>query len=276
MFLAMFASKMNPRSAVLSYVRIVHSHNHLSRHKWLVICIVLLLSGQGTATSVIVIEVQGGILYLATDSLVKNGDNSNTRLACKIYRSGDMYWAAAGTTEYGYTNFSVPAIIASIGNYGSLDSKMTRFIEAATTPMEKSIADSKPRNRKLYARLAAGKTSPLQIVFLSLEEGKPSYREVTFVPKMVRGRIKVTAQPFIRTEPTPQNPIMVGGLGIYETAFSYLVKHANSFPRDPIGIIEGAVTAQSDATPKLVSAPASIVRLDRTGFRWEQQGMCKQ
>jgi hypothetical protein len=84
MFLAMFASKMNPRSAVLSYVRIAHAHNHLRWHKWFTIYLVLLLGKQSVATSVIFIEVKGGVLYLATDSLDRNGDMDSTKLHSRI------------------------------------------------------------------------------------------------------------------------------------------------------------------------------------------------
>lgn len=211
---------------------------------------------------------------MAADSFYGNAFRES-QSGCKIFKRGDVYWAAATHYfEYEHTGFSLAKILASVAPQGNLAAEIDVFVKAVTAPLERAIADSRKYDPSFYAQLAAGKGSPLEIVFIAVKNGEPKYESITFIPEKLKGRISLKPRRLERTAPTPQRPIVVNGLGSYEAAFVYLQQHGIGI--DPARTITESLAREATADPTRVGPPFSIIRLDSKGAQWLTQGECKQ
>jgi hypothetical protein len=184
---------MTPLFPFLCDAGIVSSHYHLRGKKWRLILVLLMLAQPGLGTSILIVYSYNKVIYLAADSLQRDARTGRSWNICKIHESRDMYWAAASDFyNYGRTGFDLKMIVESIGSEGPIISKMERFIKSVTRPLERAMADSKRFDPKTYAKFEGATRTPLQIVFLAIESGEPTFAITTFRPHKVKGRITLT------------------------------------------------------------------------------------
>jgi hypothetical protein len=270
----MFATEMKPHLSVLRNVGIIAPHNHRRGKKWWVIWMLLILATHSSGTSVIIAYSFDNVVFLAADSLQADAITGNTRLICKVKKSNDMYWAAATDyLTYGNTGFDLSAIVESIGAEGTINSKMARFIKAVTYPLQRAMEDSKKRSPKVYAKMNLSKATPLQIVFVAIEDGKPTFAITTFLPHLVRGRITLSPEPYSRSALTPTQGLSITGLGSYTLVLDYLKTRAPEMSIDPVSTIRNAM--RLEVAGGRVSEPFSILRFDSNGPIWADHGECK-
>ena len=270
-FTAEVASQIN-QIPVLRDVRIIKSDKHLCWKKRWLIWVLLAFTQPSSGTSVIVFYTSN-VIYLAADSMETNQETGTTRKLCKFVQSGNMYWAAATDFyTYPYTGFDLPNIVASVGDEGSVGSKMDQFIEAVSDPLKKAIIDSKRLRPEICAKYAAGKRSPLQMVLVGTERGKPTFTLVGFMAHTVKGRLVLTTERSNPVNLTARQPFSVTGMGVYELALDYFKAHVSASGVDPVAAIKEAM--KLEVATGVVGAPFSILRFDAAGPKWIEKGKC--
>jgi hypothetical protein len=214
------------------------------------------------------------VIYLAADSLQRDARTGRSWNICKIHESRDMYWAAASDFyNYGRTGFDLKMIVESIGSEGPIISKMERFIKSVTRPLERTMADSKRFDPKTYAKFEVATRTPLQIVFIAIESGEPTFAITTFRPHKVKGRITLTPERYSRSPLTPVQSTNITGLGSYELALGYFQAHQTEIFATPVTTIQKGM--RLEVVSGYVGEPFSILRFDANGPIWAAKGECK-
>ncbi len=270
---------MNPRLRNVRATISEHDH-HLRWQKLITAALVfLLLTNNSFATTVIVIEAPGGIVYLSSDSLVVEAQTQQAGTGCKIYKTGEMYWAASSNfMAYGYTGFFVGKIVASVGSHGTVEAKMERFIKAVVPPLQQAIADSKNRDPAAYSKYVLSGPVQLQIVFIQRESKGPAWAFGSFTWHKAKGNIVVIPERVKHAVPTKEKPYVLSALGVYDAALGYLADQhfrPGSKIADVPKLIQKAMTVQGAASPDIVGPPYSVLRFDRDGVSWLEKGKCQ-
>jgi hypothetical protein len=226
----------------------------------------------------LVIRLPDGAIYVAADSLQIDPEAGFARNYCKINKTGSMYWVAA-TNFYTHTTtgFDLESLVSSIGTDGTLLVKMERFIKIAEPAMESEVTSTQTEAPSDYASYIAGKMTPLQISFIKVERGRPVFVFTDFAISKVKGRIVARAtHPIKPPIATKKYPISMKPLGDYALALRYLKNHYDELIKTPPAVIKAAINIEERAHPERVGGPISILRVDRYGAKWIEQGKCQQ
>lgn len=238
----------------------------------LVCAIVLILTENSLATSVLVVETEDNVIFLAADALQTETLTGRTSRICKIIRlSGSTYWAAASNFYKTSAGFDVEEIVASIGTQGTVDAKMQRFVAAVKAPLTQQVALLKTVDPEEYGRYLAGTHTPLEIVFVGIENGKPKWAVTRFFVKKRGNSVIIDPRPEKR-----ESPPSATGLGFWGPAAAYVVDHSQQLYSDPLRTIKKSLDTAADSDPyKGVGAPYSVLRIAANGHTWMQQGECR-
>jgi hypothetical protein len=252
--------------------------SRVSRPLALVVAALLLLVPYSLGTSALVIKpLPGDVIYVAADSLVADSKSGFTMHFCKINKLGSMYWVAA-TRFYSHpsTGFDLKALVSSIGTDGTLVERMERFIKIAEPAMESEIASIETEAPAEYARYVAGELTPLQISFITVENGRPVFVSTDFAISKVKGQVVAKATYPIKPAPvTRKYPISLKPLGDSALAIDYLKTHQFQLIDAPHATIEHALSLEETAHPEEVGQPFSLLRLGAKGPEWMDRGECK-
>jgi hypothetical protein len=150
---------------------------------------------------------------------------------------------------------------------------MDQFIKAVKGPLTKAMVDSKRLKPEIYARYVTGKQSPLQIVFVAIEGGKPTFSLTSFLGTIIKGKPTLTINRVGPVELTFMQPFSVTGAGNYELALEYFRTHEAAFLANPIPIIQEA--AKTELSTRTVGGPFSLMQFDSAGTKWITNGECK-
>ena len=222
------------------------------------------------ATSVLVIEMKADIVYLAADGLQRQSLSGQTSPFCKIKKLGNVYWAAASNSYLNpNTGFDVEKIVASIGATGTIESMMQRFIKAVNEPLEREVAAIERNEPTEYAHYIAGTHDPLEIVFVGMEKGRPTWAVTRFFVKLDKDHIVIAPLREPRVRPGT-------GLGLWGPAGDYVIDHLADFALDPTKTINQGLQRAADADPTGVGRPFSVLRFTSSGPRWLERGECKK
>lgn len=249
----------------------------VSRLLILVVAALLLLVPYSLGTSALVIIARGDGIYVAADSLAADPQSGHETHLCKINKVGSMYWVAA-TNFYAHraTGFDLKTLVSSIGTGGTLSDRMERFIKIAEPAMESEITSIESEAPAEYTRYVTGELTPLEISFITIENGRPAFVFTDFEISKLNGRVIAKGTHPIKPLPvTKKYPVSSKGLGHYDLAIDYLRTHLSQLIRAPRATIETALNIEETAYPDQVGHPFSILRISSKGPQWIDQGECK-
>lgn len=213
-------------------------------------------------TAALVIRLPDGVIYVAADSLQVDPEAGYTRSYCKVNKLGSTYWIAS-TNFYTHvtTGFDLENLVSSVSPVGTLLARMKRFIRVAEPAMESEVASTKIEAPSDYARYVSGKLTPLQISFITVENGQPSFVFTDFKISEVKGRVLAKATyPITPPVATKKYPISIKPLGDYALAVDYLRAHYSQLIDVPSPTIREALILEERAHPDRVGGPFTILR----------------
>lgn len=241
------------------------------------ICVLALLFAQPiNCTSVAVIRTPKGVA-IAADSLAYDGGKPVTR--CKIHSVGSIVFSAAGLLENRNTGFNVEDLAkqAAIGSDGAFDAEK-RFQEIATVPFRRALTQIRRDARTYYDVEIKRGPEPLQVVFIAVEKGTPTFALAYFTVTDGRdGSVHVT----VHGTKCPGDGCPAGH-GITMLGDNEAAVHASNFPSFWIGLdnptvaIRKLVEIEIEALSKRVGPPIDILSLDTTGQNWIETEGCKK
>jgi hypothetical protein len=242
-----------------------------------IICIIILVLSPADAsgTSIIVIRSRRQ-LWLAADSKQIENTGKFARNVCKIIKQESFYWAASSPFYSDpYTGFEVEGLMKQIhADKGTLVSAMRAFIEGAKGPLVRELQSMKTDDPALYGKIVKHKQSPLEVVFVGLEESQPTIVWANFIATESRGAIVVSAIPNSPEEPSVERPFGFLGMGEFSEAERYIRANGSKLSTDTVGVIRNSMAAEEKVS-KIVGSPFTIIRLDASGVAWVDRGKCE-
>jgi hypothetical protein len=240
------------------------------RRRWILL-VVLLCPVSAFATTIVVVRTANFIL-IAADSKATWRGGTGPSTVCKIYRSGDLYFAIGGLEHDGARGFYVKDLVAD--GFKSV----SRF-EARVTAAQQEIS---PRFLVRMNRLRAEDpnsfkfemTDPgpqLSVAFAQMENGVPLFA--------VRGfeyfdapspRVEISGSDCPGTD-CPGGVTHIEYMGKQNAIKAYYASH-DVWKMDPVVLARKLVELEIQDEPSSVGPPIAILRLDSSGATWISNG----
>jgi hypothetical protein len=246
-------------------------------HPILIIPVILVLRASGTTVVVYRSPTQ---IVVAADTLllVSKGTGFERRRMCKIRSSRGLYFAAAGLTKNSRAGYSVVSLAerACAQSRNVIDAAK-RFEFFSLKPFETIARRYQRKSPEFYRVQIKEKPEPLQVVFMGIDRGVPTFALVTFTTSETKGLVSVT--PHVKVCPGVQCPTGETVTILGENVNADRATHEPSFFRevrhDPQSMLHRLVQIEATADPSRVAAPFDILTISTTGSEWNEQGYCK-
>jgi hypothetical protein len=246
---------------------------------WLASILVLLSGHDALATSVLAIRTPN-FLVVGADSLARRGNGIPLGPVCKIRQYGRFYASFAGMSNEEDTGFDVYKVAAkTITKCSTMECAAVNFGREVRTPLIEALAVSRRRDGEAYFEESFLKRAPLQVLIFGQERAATIIRMVVFNVDKTKLRMDLVVDDDGGCPGTcgPQG-IAFLGIGSYFLAKDrFQAVFRSGFGNDsPSDVVVKALTEEANADPKAVSAPFSVIVMDRTGIHWQTsyQGAC--
>ncbi len=229
--------------------------------------LVLALTQLGLGTSVLLVQTEDNSIYIGADALQTETATGKRSKICKVRKlSGNSYWAAASKFYRTDAGFSLEDIVASIGSEGTIDSKMSRFIDAVSEPLKGQVALLEAADHREYAsfivRSAARKVSPLEIAFIGFEGGKPKWALARFYVNKTQGKLALEVKREDKGKPTDMT--FAVGLGDSRSSVDYVIRDLKRFYSNETKTMLDALDGVADLDKhKTVEGPYCVLKIDK-------------
>lgn len=233
----------------------------------------------GSGTTVVVYRSRNRIVIAAdTLLLVKKADGYQRLRACKIRRSRDIYFAAAGFTKNSAAGYSAYGFAErAAGESFGVAEAAERFERLGLKPFETIVRRYKDKSPEFYRTQIKRKPEPLQVVFMGVDRGVPAFALITFTTSESRGVVSVASH--IKVCPGSECPTGETVTILGENAAADQATRELSFfretERDPPAMLHRLMVIEAAADPSRVAAPFDILTLSSRGSVWYERGYCK-
>lgn len=210
-------------------------------------------------------------IVVASDSMGFSPTMPKSLSLCKIVRANDVFIASAGFVEDRPTGFSVMSIgIKEFSRKGSILERAMIFKKAITKPFTRAVTRIKHDTPTVFAEEILGKPQSLEVVFVGIENGVPTFVFQYFSVVQESGHIFIRAA--IRRCPGDicshgSGYLLMGEIKAAETIISHGGFWTFALVRDARRIIEIEIADK----PKDVAAPIDILQISRNGTVWIQR-----
>jgi hypothetical protein len=210
--------------------------------------------------------------------LVKKANGYQRLRACKIRRSRDIYFAAAGFTKNSAAGYSAYGFAerAAGTSFGVIEAA-ERFERLSLRQFETIVRRYKGKSPEFYRTQIKRKPEPLQVVFMGIDRGVPTFALVTFTTSESGGVVSVASH--IKVCPGAECPTGETVTILGENAGADRATHERSFfreiERDPPAMLHRLVEIEAAADPARVAAPFDILTISDEGSEWYERGYCK-
>jgi hypothetical protein len=233
------------------------------------------VSLQENGTTVVAVRTPDFVI-LAADSRVLQGSAGELK-GCKIERVGNAFISHAGLFRDPSTGWDLRQDVRNAVNRGgSLRSIADRFVALTQPMLTTAVARLRTVDPKYFLQYCEGKHTP-EVVFAQMENDVPSLSLRSFLIETRDGKVTVSLDPAIDCPgncPTGMTDVTLGNHDVADKIYAATPHfwRVNGFVRG----IDKLIMSESDANPKEVFPPISILVLDKTGAHWERdhQGLC--
>jgi hypothetical protein len=210
-----------------------------------------------TATSIVAIRTDDSV-FIGADSLRTFTQRRTATRVCKIRSIGDGHFAgASGLIENQDLKFSLWEHIQAAGaGGGSLDVKLARLDKQLIGPLKTTVR----RMDLLYSRV--------EVLFVGIEKRVPRFLYRVYMPALdANGRIYINV---IRCSDCDRYRFT--SIGSKESLNKRVLSDPDFIEREPITVVREAIMLEVAAKPSVVGPPVNILRIDRKGAQWVENG----
>ena len=237
------------------------------------LCVILVtvcfLPASAFATTVIAIRTADFVI-IATDSKATYLGQSGPPTVCKIYNSGQLYFAVAGLDQDSRRGFSVKNIIAqSLVSSATFDQQVARVENAVSQSLMTELNRMQREDPGIYAFTMHSSREAVSIVLVQYQDG---------VPRLAaRGFARVAnPAPAIQVDRVTCPGDCSDGRELVSLGEKAAVE---KFMRDNAGedfdlpaLATKLIQLEIDSAPGTVGPPINEVRLDKDGVTWLSNG----
>jgi hypothetical protein len=240
-----------------------------TRRRWVLLAI--LLSPMSALATTIVVVRTAGFIVIAADSKATWRGTPGAPAVCKIYRSGDFYFAIGGLDHDGARGFYVKDLVADGAKSASLFEDRVARAQQEISP--RFLVRMNRLRAEDFDSFKIEMTDPgpqLSVAFAQMENGVPLFA--------VRGfeyfdgppaRVELSRDDCPGTDcPSGRQIEYMGKRKAIET---YSASH-DVWNMDPAVLARKFVELEIQDEPAVVGPPIAILRLDSSGATWISNG----
>jgi hypothetical protein len=210
-----------------------------------------------TATSIVAIRTDDSV-FIGADSLRTFTQGRTATRVCKIRPIGDGHFAgASGLVENQDLKFFLwEHIQAAASGGGSLDAKLARLDKRLIEPLKATVK----RMDLLFSRV--------EVLFVGIENRVPRFLYRVYMPALTaNGAIYINV-----TRCSDCHLYRFTSIGIKEALNKRLLSDPGFIEREPITVVRDAIMLEVANKPSAVGPPVNILRIDRKGAQWVENG----
>ena len=203
-----------------------------------------------------------------------NGDGGEAANGCKILSSNGVYFGIAriwGSPAQGFTVASFAA--EALHSNSDLASRVTHFETLLVPPLERLLMALKATDPRRFQRELEGQ-SAVDTLFVGFEDGHPDLLLRSFI--VCNGASQSIAVR-IRREACSRNcseELAYVALGQHEAIDKALAENPQYWKIGFAEAIRKLINLEITTKPGFVGPPISILKIDKYGPRWIEQGAC--
>jgi hypothetical protein len=272
----MLPQKMSPVRSIAAYINIAtRDVRHksvfcsvsckiidvvLSHVFWLAPCFLVINIAQ--ATTVIAVTTDSSV-YIGADSCAKPKGT-----ICKIVIGNGVAVGMSGHLADAATHFNAATTIrGAIAHAGTLQAALDLTIAAIEPPLHRSLEWGFKNAIADYSTMYQGKLA-LALLFIGIENG---------IPKIIYLTWHTNNGDISRLPMRSFGANAFDCIGTFNAITSYIIKTPNWTTIAPEMRIVQALQIESDAEPREVAPPFTIVRITPDGrIKWVRYGVCRQ
>lgn len=246
------------------FIRPPRIFTHVSRAARLLLAICF-LPLSALATTIIAVRTADFVI-IAADSKAAYIGTSGAPTVCKIYNSGQMYFAVAGLDADARRNFSVKSIVAkSLLPSASFDQQVARVESAISQSLPTELSHLQREDPGVYAFTIHNSREVVSVVFAQYQDGVPRLAARGFAwtmnpsPAIAINRVTCPGDCADGRE--------LVSLGQKHAAEKFMRANAGEDFDLPVLAVK-LVQLEIDETPGNVGPPINELRLDKDGATW--------
>lgn len=241
----------------------------------------MLYTVQAFGTSVFVARFPDRLVVAADTLAQERGSgsaNGRTEHVCKIVQSGAIYFVIIGVDRDNLDIYNADRLARQIAlKAKSVTDAGNIFSREIVAPLEQAATRLRRESPNSYD-FAMRKHRPLQVVFMGIENGDPTFSivdtAVTETKRKITAHEKITVVP---SENYPASDLQFETFGQDSAAVKLYKRNnlAQVLPKDPVGVLRTLVETEIRDDPADVGAPIDILTISPIGTSWNQKGKCK-
>jgi len=227
-------------------------------------------------------------ILIATDakSSISNSEGHfNHVKICKIYQSGDSYFAFQGFDQWDDINFT-SSEIAKKNTMLTVEGRAEAFAREAKAPLLTALqfgyrVRNEGNNFPIYQALIGSPKYPLIALFVGMESGSSVFEEVKMVKVVDSHDRPIRIDTEIQNCPgnfcPPKGKLASFWLGETDAAkeeYSRMLARHDNPMKDLVATLRHLVETEIAAVPSTVGPPIAILEINKSGSRWVVGGEC--
>jgi hypothetical protein len=217
------------------------------------------------AGTLIVVLQSSQVIYVGVDSkvILVGPSVSNAATQPKVHQLDGVVFAHAGIFKdlHGKLD-AVAAANEAIAAGGDLDAIVQRFSARVQPQLRAVLPEIKAENPSYFN---AKMKQPLAMLFASVRDGTPRVAAITF--NLIPGSMDLAARIVRCPGDCDSRVTNAMSLGEHDAADRFLDSYSKTdLVKDPVRAIKQTIECQANATPELVSLPASVLQLTVSGI----------
>lgn len=223
-------------------------------------------------------------VVIAADSLRtvgKRGEIVGTRLVCKIVPLGPTSaFAASGFAGTEVAEIDIKGMATkAAAQKGSIHATADTFTGMVLPPLTEGLESVRRTDIESYRKqtmtIAGIKKPPVEVAFIGVERGSPTFVTVSFWTENTE-REGVKLAPKKRSSDEFSKRSSVGlFMGHHENIDGYMSNDLFWRKNGPTVAVQRLVEIMADARPDVVGRPVEVLRITKTGSKWENHDTCK-
>jgi hypothetical protein len=233
-----------------------------------------------SSTTVLVYRSPTSIV-IAADTLfvLSNGHGWDRLPTCKIRKSGNVYFSAAGITQSAVADFDAFRLAEKSAQKArsAVDAakKLQRNVVRPFKGAVKSLSRKDPEFCRIYIK---ERPEPLQVIFVAVDKGIPTFALVVITTSESNGRIGIATR--LKVCPGTECPTgyALTILGINSEAEKVTKATPNFSERvesSPVLQLRALIELEAKTHSDFVSTPYDILTIDASGHTWNEHGPCE-
>jgi hypothetical protein len=188
-----------------------------------------------------------------------------------LTKENSFYWASSTNYYADSSGFSIQRLVQAAK--GKIVHEIAvNFADSAKQPILNEVVNVENQIPPAKRRTTDAAMLFGTVLFLGLDDQEPTVFVVSFTIQRTNGEQTVTSKGPVAF---PKSSFG-GGIGIYDDGLDYMKAHSAEITSDPVGVLRNSVLQEENRFPNDIGGKMSILQLSSDGFKWIENGECRE